>query len=282
MMMLDRVCTFPSTGPVTDIAELTSENLLLTSSKDSLIKVWDLVTQHCVQTIVGHRTEVHSLAINADETRMYTGAADAELRVWALAAPDDDEALASDSTQAAEGVAVTFTLLGSIPRASRDRAETLAISPGGGLLGCQGADKCFEMFALRTEDEVIKRLARRSKRAREKAAKKTAEGGGSGEGGSGDEAAAAPEVSKKLEDECQSIGTIRFPAKLRGFAFAPADGSTEVGQTLRECKLAVSLSNNVLETHSVSATKKSMESTPLLSIQRGGHRTPCRAVALSR
>jgi len=88
-------------------------------------------------------------------------------------------------------------------------------------------------------------------------------------------------VARKLDDECQAIGTIRFPAKLRGFAFAPAEAGAEVGRTIRECKLAVSLSNNVLETHKVSATKKSMESTPLLSIQRGGHRTPCRAVAIS-
>jgi U3 small nucleolar RNA-associated protein 12 len=135
------------TGPVTDIAHLESENLLLTASKDTLVKVWDLVTQHCVQTIVGHRTEVHSLALSPDESRLYTGAADAELRVWAITAPDDPQT--SEATQSAEGVRVVFTNLGSVQRASRDRAETLAISPGGGLLGCQGADKVLELFVRR-------------------------------------------------------------------------------------------------------------------------------------
>ena len=28
------------------------------SSKDSVVKLWDLSTQHCYQTLVGHRSEV--------------------------------------------------------------------------------------------------------------------------------------------------------------------------------------------------------------------------------
>jgi U3 small nucleolar RNA-associated protein 12 len=188
------------------------------------------------------------------------------------------------ATQAAEGVPVVFTQLGSATRASRDRAETLAISPGGGLLACQGADKVLEIFALRTEEEVVKRLARRSKRVREKAKAKAkgASGDGEREGeGEGQDGASSDEVVKRLDDECQSIGTIRFGAKLRGFAFAPPAGSAKVGPTHRDCKLAVSLSNNAVETHAIKASNKAMESEQLLSIERAGHRTPCRAVAIS-
>lgn len=57
---------------------------VVTSSKDSFVKIWDLETQHCVQTIVGHRNEVWSFALNPQETRLITGSSDSKLRVWSL------------------------------------------------------------------------------------------------------------------------------------------------------------------------------------------------------
>ena len=40
------------TGPITDIAELPRHGLLLTSSRDHHIRVWDPEAQHCVQVRV--------------------------------------------------------------------------------------------------------------------------------------------------------------------------------------------------------------------------------------
>lgn len=37
--------------------------LLLYSSKDSFVKWWDLDTQHCFKTIVGHRSEVRDFIL---------------------------------------------------------------------------------------------------------------------------------------------------------------------------------------------------------------------------
>ena len=37
---------------------LSRTNRLLSSSKDGLLKLWDLDTQHCLQNLVGHRHEV--------------------------------------------------------------------------------------------------------------------------------------------------------------------------------------------------------------------------------
>jgi len=67
-------------GNVTDCCFMSTHNVLITrfglfvfhcwgnfpssrfssfvSSKDSLVKLWDLDTQHCFQTLVGHRSEV--------------------------------------------------------------------------------------------------------------------------------------------------------------------------------------------------------------------------------
>ena len=38
------------------------------------MKLWDVETQHCFQTIVGHRSEVWSLEIMKGETRLLTAA----------------------------------------------------------------------------------------------------------------------------------------------------------------------------------------------------------------
>ena len=45
-------------GPITGCRWLHHGNVLISSSKDTLVKLWDLDTQHCFQTLVNHRNEV--------------------------------------------------------------------------------------------------------------------------------------------------------------------------------------------------------------------------------
>jgi len=51
---------------VTDLRFVETGDQLLSSSKDSLVKLWDLQTQHCVETLVGHRSEVWSIDLKFD------------------------------------------------------------------------------------------------------------------------------------------------------------------------------------------------------------------------
>lgn len=53
------------------------------------MKLWDLRTQHCVQTVVAHHSEVWSLDINPEQELLFTGGGEGELKVWKL----DHEAL---------------------------------------------------------------------------------------------------------------------------------------------------------------------------------------------
>lgn len=85
---------------------------LVSVSKDALGKVWDLSTQHCVQTLTGHRSEVWSVSVSADGTRILTGAADRQLRVWAVGSQAED----------GEGVA---TYMGSVLREGNDRCLSI-------------------------------------------------------------------------------------------------------------------------------------------------------------
>lgn len=57
-------------------------NHLISGSKDSIIKVWDIGAKCCVENIVLHRGEVWSLAING--STLLTGASDGLLRVWSI------------------------------------------------------------------------------------------------------------------------------------------------------------------------------------------------------
>ena len=140
-------------------------------------QVWDLETQHCVQTCVGHRTEVWSLDMNEAQTRLVTGSGDSQIRVWRVsvdgtlqaqqvAAPVSDDAAATGAgggagagagagapagsalstgkdaaLSAAQSAAVAdkahLELIGSLHRTTNQRAQTVRFSTDGSLMLCQ-------------------------------------------------------------------------------------------------------------------------------------------------
>jgi WD40 repeat protein len=63
-------------------AFLQQGNKLISCSKDSHVRVWDLDTQHCSQTLVGYRGEVWALALDPTQSRLVTGSADVDLQVY--------------------------------------------------------------------------------------------------------------------------------------------------------------------------------------------------------
>lgn len=58
--------------------------LLLTSSKDTFLKLWDLTTHHCIQTVVAHRSEVWSLDVNPDQDLIFSGSGEGEVKAWRI------------------------------------------------------------------------------------------------------------------------------------------------------------------------------------------------------
>ena len=42
-------------------------NILVSSSKDTFVKFWDLSVQHCFKTLAGHVTEVWDFALVRDD-----------------------------------------------------------------------------------------------------------------------------------------------------------------------------------------------------------------------
>eukprot|EP00041_Stephanoeca_diplocostata_P026325 m.707758 g.707758 ORF g.707758 m.707758 type:complete len:973 (+) comp22936_c1_seq3:138-3056(+) len=252
-------------GPVTAIAHLPQHKLLVTGSKDHQVKLWDIAGQYCVQTIVGHSNEVCSLVLSTygGHTRLITGSTDRELRVWAVL----DESTASEDdksqSQCANGVPVVFLPLGSVQRKSTERVVSLQLSPTRpDVLVCQSADKALDVYRFRDAKEITKRLKRRAKRAKEKAA--------------ATDGAQEDIVHQELEDEIVHAGLVRVSGKIRSFAFDPY-----FSDRTNKLRLGVALSNNSIETHVVEVAPKVFSYDKNTELSFAGHRTPLRAVTLS-
>ena len=74
--------------------------LLAHSSKDVVVKLWDLETQHCFQTIVGHRSEVWSIELIKGESRLLTASGQGgSVKVFSLQPPPEKEERAEEKVK---------------------------------------------------------------------------------------------------------------------------------------------------------------------------------------
>lgn len=144
-------------------------NILVSSSTDSLVKFWDLNTQHCFKTLFGHKSEIWSFVLTKNDRRLITGSTD--LKVFKInfrGEPDTDNVIEIENNELIDSddenneiieeeersnlIKVKF--IGSILRASKTRLVDLVIDPNERLILCNGNDKFVECFKLRTEDEI--------------------------------------------------------------------------------------------------------------------------------
>ena len=131
---------------VTGLAFLSRDDqkLLLSVSKDTLLKVWDLETRHCIQTVVGHRSEIWSLSLlpsqDISKIRVFTGSADELIRVYKV-----NEIADKKRGDEEEQVLVFF---GAIERsAGVDRCASLAMNSSQNLLAAQSSGKFVDVSA---------------------------------------------------------------------------------------------------------------------------------------
>ena len=60
-----------------------SENRLASGSNDESIKIWDLSTFTCLQTLTGHRDTV-MLLVALSENCLASSSADRSIKIWSL------------------------------------------------------------------------------------------------------------------------------------------------------------------------------------------------------
>ncbi|KAI0069150.1 WD-repeat-containing protein [Artomyces pyxidatus] len=260
--------SYSSSLPSTSAAA--SAGLILTTSKDTFMKLWDLSTQHCIQTLVAHRAEVWTLDVNQEQDMVFTGSNEGELKAWRI----DREALEGGLKEMGDGeIAKAIHPLSTLPLSSQHRVSQITFHPTLPYLAIQSHDRSVEILRVRTEEEIRKKHARRRKRAKEKEAAK-------GKGKVEDQPEAGTDEKIEVADLFTPYLIARATGKIRSFSFA-----TEEATTKNSTHLFMALSNNALEVYNLPQPTKSKDAIPeatrLYSLDLPGHRTDVRTLCLS-
>lgn len=264
-------------------ALLLKKNLLVTSSKDSFVKWWDLDTQHCFKTMVGHRSEVWGMVLLNQESRLLTGSADSELRAWDIdylqeeradgephvkkgktLQEKEDEDSEDELDENPEERILSCKKAGSILREARDRVMSMTTDNRGRVIACHGNDAILELFTVLSKDEIQKKMSKKLKKAKKKTAK--AQENAAEEG-------AEPVVEQTLKDEIIRLTNIKASSKIRWVDCLSCAGG--------ELKVTLLLQNNTVETYSLKMTEKTPTAAKTARLTLGGHRTDVRTLTFS-
>ncbi|KAL1944244.1 hypothetical protein VTO73DRAFT_3429 [Trametes versicolor] len=276
----DQITAIRFVRPAAESAPSTSTGIapgyLLTSSKDTFLKLWDLQTQHCTQTVVAHRSEVWTMDLNPEQDLVFTGSGEGELKAWKI----DHEALAQGLRETDTGEVSKFLHpVTTLPLASSHRVSQITFHPHQPYLAVQSHDKSVEIFRIRTEDEIKKKQARRRRRVKEKELEK--KGKKKGEAADADVQADAEHGEEiELADRFTPYLIVRASGKVRSFGFGDEE-ITAKGNT----QLFVALASNALEVYSIPPPAKSKDGPPeagrVFSVDLPGHRTDVRTLCIS-
>lgn len=264
---------FPSTELLNAAGLGEHAGFLLTTGKDSLIKVWDLASQHCIETHVAQSNgECWSLGLSPDQSGCITGGNDGEIKVWSI----DEDAMIEISKEkvGSEGRKI-LTERGTFYRNGKDRTIGISFHPRADYVGFHGSEKAVELWRIRSQTEVQRSLARKLKRRKEKEAQRADKEKAT----DGDKDKPEDVTSAPVAEVFVSHVIVRTGGKVRSFDWIRMKSSGRL-------QLLVATTNNQLEAYGVvTANKKSKdEDTDYnrnLAVDIPGHRTDIRSIALS-
>ncbi|KAL1956333.1 hypothetical protein VTO42DRAFT_7416 [Malbranchea cinnamomea] len=239
---------------------------LLSTGKDSLIKIWDLSSQHCIETHIAQSNgECWSLGLSPDQSGCITGGNEGELRVWSI-----DPTAMRDVAREKVGVDTRKILTdrGNLYRQGKDRTIGIHFHPKLDYIMVHGSEKSVEILRIRSETEVQKSLARKRKRRREK----------TGDQNNEEADKFTPIVEAPLTEIFVPYAIVRTGGKVRSVDWIRQKG----------LQLLVACNNNQLEVYNVMhgdkkklKEKGEIDYSRTLSVEMPGHRTDIRSLALS-
>lgn len=246
---------------------------LLTTGKDALIKVWDLASQHCIETHVAQTNgECWSLGLAPDQGGCITAGNDGELKVWSI---DESAMLEISKEKVGTDGRKILTDRGTFYRHGKDRTIGIRFHPRADYVGLHGSERSVEIWRIRSQSEVQKSIARKKKRRKEKEAKSE----GSEKGAEVDKDKTEDVSSAPVTEVFVSHVIVRTGGKIRSFDWMLNKSS--------KLSILAATTNNQLEAYSVvPANKKNKEEedsdyTRTLAVDIPGHRTDIRSIALS-
>jgi U3 small nucleolar RNA-associated protein 12 len=253
----------------------TFEGFLLTTGKDALIKLWDVASQHCIETHVAQTNgECWSLGVSPDGSGCITAGNDGELKVWSIGSAG----LFKLSKQVNGAVDSRYLHdRGVLHRQGRDKALEVSFHPRQDYFAVHGSEKAVEIWRIRSEEEVKKSLARKRKRRREKLAAAGEKMDVDGEGEKAEDISGA-----EITDFFVPYVIVRTGGKVRSMDWVRSKGSKAI-------QMLIAANNNQLEVYNVPTKDKSKktksdelpEYSRTLSVELPGHRADIRALALS-
>lgn len=251
------------------------EGFLLSTGKDSLLKLWDLSSRHCVETHISQTNgECWALGLSPDFSGCVTAGNDGEMKVWSL----DADGLASSATRVGASAVHYISHRGTLHRQSKDRATQVIFHPQRDYFAVHGSEKGVDVWRIKSQAEIKKTLARKRRRRREKQK----------DGRQPDEEMANADdhlddaASADVNDIFVQYVIVRTGGKVRSVDWA-------LGGAQKGINLLVGTTNNQLEYFSIPSKDKSdrkktqdiPDYTRALSVELPGHRADVRCLALS-
>lgn len=250
------------------------DGFLLTTGKDALIKIWDLGSQHCIETHVAQSNgECWAMGVSPDNSGCITAGNDGELKVWAL----DLEGLYSTARRVVRPQEQRFLLdRGVFYRQGRDKTLGIHFHPNDDYIAVHGSEKAVEIWRMRPSNEIQKSLARKRKRKREKDGESSKDDAAGKDRAEDDPSAADP----------TEIFVLHVVVRTGGRVGSIDWASTRANNSLR---FLGAMTNNQLELYNVAAKgpkdKARRDEVPeydrIYSVDMSGHRTDVRSLSLS-
>ncbi|KAI5286608.1 hypothetical protein KEM54_006649, partial [Ascosphaera aggregata] len=259
---------FLSSSTTESIAETsTKPGFLMSTAKDSLIKLWDLASEHCIEThVVQNNGECWTLGLSPDRSGCITAGNDGEMKVWSIDADAMDKII-DETSMATEGLRVLIDR-GTFYRQGKDRTIGVQFHSRLDYIAVHGSEKSVEIFRIRSESEVQKSLARKRKRKQDKSKEKKEEAG---------EEQPVSLANAPVSEVFVSHAIVRTGGKVRSVDWVGGKG----------LRLLSAAANNQLEVYNIDVADKKkkknsdVDYTRTVSIEMPGHRTDIRSLALS-
>lgn len=251
-------------APITDahfFERLGFDDVVVSSSKDTHIKFWNLETQTCFKTIVDNRTEIWALAFVKD--LMIAGTGESAMNLYRITSRDTStvqlqsaiEGLSLDDEDSISPINVNNC--GAIQKSGRGRTVNLITDPTERVISCHGTDDVIENFYVCSKEEANKRLAKRLKKSSK----------------SGNQGSAESSKELTLSDEIKRLPNIKVKNKIKCIDILMGVNN--------ELRIIANLANNSLKMFSLNVMEKQTEAKVLRSITQHGHQSEVRTVCFS-
>lgn len=248
------------------------EKFLISTSKDALVKIWDLSSPRCIETHVAQTSgECWALGLSPDGECCITAGSDGELKIWRL----DLHVLAEiehSSGDAKQQNALVSQ--GILHRQGKDRTVGISFHPKQDYIAIHGSEKAVELWRIRSTDELHRHMQRKRRRRREKAAAGEALALDTGDN----------DIAPEVGDIFIQHVILRIGGKVRSVAWVNSGSRTS-----KTIQLLAATTNNQIEVYNTvshraqqkSESREAPEYKRSLAVDLPGHRNDMRTLSLS-